>query len=164
MPTNLYRQYQESAITQSDPVRLVEMMFEGAIKFTNQAIMAIDNQDMEAVHNCILRAYAIVAELMATLDFEQGGDIAIKLEQCYDYILHLLKEADVKKEKPQLAQVLKVLEPLLTTWREAFPAGSARCKNAKADSADDPEQPEQAAPDQTAGQPKRDKKPLDIVG
>ena len=46
-----------------------------------------------------MRAYAIIAELMATLNFDDGGEIAIQLEQCYDYMLFLLKEANIGKDK-----------------------------------------------------------------
>lgn len=115
-----YDQYRENTISHADPVKLVELMYEGAITFVRRAQKCIGEKDPEGTHNNILRAYAIVAELMATLDFDQGGEIAQKLEQCYDFVLHLLKEADICKDSQQLEQVLKVLEPMSETWKEAF--------------------------------------------
>lgn len=122
MTADLYSQYRESAVTQAEPVKLVEMMYEGGVRFILRAKRAIAGGDAEDAHNNILRAYAIIAELMATLDFEQGGEIATRLEQCYEFMLHLLKEADIRKDAALLDQVLKLLEPMLDTWREAFGA------------------------------------------
>jgi flagellar protein FliS len=123
MTADLYNSYRASAVAQAEPVKLVEMMYEGAIRFTRRAKKAIAAADPEDAHNNILRAYAVVAELLATLDFEQGGEIAVHLEQCYDFILHLLKEADIRKEAALLDHVLRLLEPMLDNWREAFSGG-----------------------------------------
>jgi flagellar protein FliS len=124
MATDHYKHYQATAVTQADPVKLVEMMYEGAIRFMRIAQHCISQGDMEGAHNGIIRAYAIVAELMATLDFEQGGEIAARLEQCYDYVLHLLKEANIKKDATLLKQAQEMIEPLLESWRDAFSNGA----------------------------------------
>lgn len=157
MATDLYKQYQESAVTQADPIKLVELMYEGAIKFIRIAAKAIDDGNPESAHNNILRAYAIVAELMATLDFEQGGEIAAKLEQCYDFVLHLLKEANIKKDRAMLDQARALLEPLLSTWQEAFRDAPEKGLPAEGDAAGGDEQADTVAA-------KRERKPLDIVG
>jgi len=160
MTADLYNSYRASAVAQAEPVKLVEMMYEGAIRFTRRARKAIAAADPEAAHNNILRAYAIVAELLATLDFEQGGEIAVHLEQCYDFILHLLKEADIRKEAALLDQVLRLLEPMLDTWREAFstgkPAANGNGNGSVAGSAES-----EAAP---AGAKPPGRTPLDITG
>ena len=124
MATDQYKHYQATAVTQADPLKLVEMMYEGAIRFMRIAQHCISQGDMEGAHNGILRAYAIVAELMATLDFDQGGEIAARLEQCYDYVLHLLKEANIKKDAALLKQAQEMIEPLLESWRDAFTNGA----------------------------------------
>lgn len=120
MGNNGYNPYQQNAVEHADPVKLVGMMYEGALRFIRRAERSIAEGDPENAHNNIMRAYAIVAELMATLNFEHGGEIAVKLEQCYDYILHLLKEANIKKEAQLLDTASKMLEPLLTSWNMAF--------------------------------------------
>jgi flagellar protein FliS len=157
MATDLYKQYQESAVTQADPVKLVELMYEGAIKFIRIAAKAIDDNDPESAHNNILRGYAIVAELMATLDFEQGGEIAAKLEQCYDFVLHLLKEANIKKERALLDQALSMLEPLLHTWQQAFNGEAKAGPTQAGGESNADEQPAEPAA-------RQERKPLDIVG
>jgi len=140
MTTDQYSQYAQQAVTHASPIKLVEMLLEGAIKFLHRARHAIAEKDPESAHNNILRVYAIIAELMATLDFSNGGEIAVKLEQCYEFILHLLKEADIKKERQPLDQVLGVLEPLLVTWKEAFSAKpQAENENGTAEKTDEAE-------------------------
>lgn len=112
--------YTSSAVTQAEPVKLVEMMYAAAIRFGRIARRHIEAGEVEPAHHAILRTYAIVAELMATLDFEQGGEIARNLEQCYDFMLSQLKHADMLKELKPLDDVLGMLEPLHGTWCESF--------------------------------------------
>lgn len=124
MTAGQYNQYQQSAVAQAEPVRLVGMLYEGALRFIRRAEKCIGESDPEGTHNNIMRAYAIIAELMATLDFDRGGEIAVKLEQCYDYLLHVLQEANIKKDAAMLEQARTLIEPLLATWEDAF-SGSA---------------------------------------
>jgi flagellar protein FliS len=123
MATQRFQQYQNSAVTQADPVRLVGMLYEGAARFMHRALKAIEEGDAEGSHNSIMRAYAIIAELQATLDFEQGGEIAPRLEQIYDYILHLLKEANMAKDGARVREALGLTGQLGSAWAEAFRHG-----------------------------------------
>jgi flagellar protein FliS len=150
MTADQYNQYHQNAVTQADPIKLVGMLYDGAIRFVRRALKAIADGDPEDAHHNIMKAYAVVAELTATLDFEKGGEIAPKLEQCYDYILYLLKEANIKKDARQLSTVLSLLEPLAATWREAFAAGMPR------------EAEEEAAAE--GAKPPVPKKSLNVVG
>jgi flagellar protein FliS len=112
--------YTSSAVTQAEPVKLVEMMYAAAIRFGRIARRHIEAGEVEPAHHAILRTYAIVAELMATLDFERGGEIARNLEQCYDFMLSQLKQADMLKDLKPLDDVLGMLIPLHGTWCESF--------------------------------------------
>ena len=112
--------YTNSAVSQAEPVKLVEMMYAAAIRFGRIARRHIESGEVEAAHHAILRTYAIVAELMATLDFEQGGAIAKNLEQCYDFMLSQLKQADMLKDLKPLDDVIGMLVPLHATWCESF--------------------------------------------
>jgi flagellar secretion chaperone FliS len=120
MAAGQHNPYQQNAVEHADPVKLVGLMYEGALRFIRRAEKSIVDSDFESAHNNIMRAYAIVAELMATLDFEHGGEIAVNLELCYDYVLHLLKEANMKKEAGSLNIARMMIEPLLETWNDAF--------------------------------------------
>lgn len=167
MATDQYKHYQATAVTQADPVKLVEMMYEGAVRFMRIAQHCIEQGDMEGAHNGILRAYAIVAELMATLDFEQGGEIAARLEQCYDYVLHLLKEANIKKDPAMLKQAQEIIEPLLESWRDAFTNGAGTAQPSASNAVDGAETPSSGRPaeeDRGGDEGAKRTQSLDITG
>jgi flagellar secretion chaperone FliS len=154
--SDVYKQYRESEVLQADPVKLVSLMLDGAVRFARQARRAIDDGRVEDAHNYILRTYAVIAELMATLDFTQGKEIATQLEQVYDYALHLLKEANIHKDGAKLDEVIKVIEPLAATWREAFTAKPEGPANSGS---------EEAKPAASAADKKQASHlPLDVVG
>jgi flagellar protein FliS len=125
MAAQRYGQYKAAAVEQADPVRLVGMLYEGALRFVELGRRGIAEGDAEGAHNAIMRAYAIVAELLATLDFKQGGEIAPRLEQLYDYVLHLLREANLGKDRAKLDQAESVLRELAGAWEDAFRKGGA---------------------------------------
>jgi flagellar protein FliS len=120
MAVDKVKGYQENAISQADGVHLVQMLYDGAVKFLRLAKQAAEDKDYEATHVSILRTYAIVSELMATLDFEKGGEIARNLELSYDYLLHLLREAEINKRVDEIDQSLAFMETLAESWRQAF--------------------------------------------
>lgn len=113
-------EYLERSVLEADPERLVLMLYQGAIRFINEAEQAIEERCLDRAHLKILRAHAIIGELSATLDLEKGGDIAKNLALTYDYILHLLTEADITKDRSLLVTARGLLEPLAEAWEEAF--------------------------------------------
>lgn len=129
---NVLASYVDNEILTAEPEKLVLLMYQGAIKFIRQARLAISEMRVEDAHNTILRAYAIVAELMATLDKERGGDIAANLERSYDFILNHLKQADVTKDDRILSEVENLLVPLADTWEQAFFGNGNRQNRMKA--------------------------------
>jgi flagellar protein FliS len=110
--------YQEHVVTSAEPIKLVELLYEGAVRFILRGRQSIADGDIEGAHNNILRAYAIVAELQATLNLSEGGEIAANLERCYEYALFLLQDANIRKVQQPLDDALRVIEPLLEAWRQ----------------------------------------------
>ena len=68
MNQNTINAYQRNAILTASPAELTLMLYDGAIKFCNIAIMAIEKQDMEKAHVNLKKAQAIISELRGTLD------------------------------------------------------------------------------------------------
>ena len=64
------------------------MLYEGALRFLRRARKSLYDRDPRANNN-LLRAEDIVSELMASLDLENGGEIAGGLFRLYDYMYHL---------------------------------------------------------------------------
>ena len=66
------------------------------------------------------KAHDIIIELLNTLDFEAGGDIALDLERLYNFMIEQLVKANIENNKEPLLLVQKLLDNLLSAWREAI--------------------------------------------
>ncbi len=115
---NAYSQYQNNTILTASPQELTLMLYNGAIKFCNQAIKAIDDQNMESAHELIIRVEDIIQEFMITLNDKYP--IADTFKTMYDYINQRLIEANMNKDKTILEEVLGHLRELRDTWKEAM--------------------------------------------
>lgn len=102
----------------ASPEELVMMLYNGIIRFVNEAKQAIDDKNIEGAHNSITRAQDIVLELMSTLDMQY--DISKNLYSIYDYISRRLIEANLKKDKVALDEVESLVSDLKDTWGKAM--------------------------------------------
>ena len=114
-----YKKYKQTAVESASREKLLLMLYEGAIKFVKRAIIAIENDDIPARCENIGRAYDIVLELMNTLDFKVGGEVAQNLEQLYLFVTDELTRANITGKVDHLNNVLKILETLYDGWKEA---------------------------------------------
>jgi flagellar protein FliS len=107
--------YQQAQIGSANPVRIVILLYEGAIRFVHQA-----HQNFAAPAtrgHALGRAHRIVTELLSSLDHERGGEIAQNLSRLYDYVLDGMIRANVDGDLPALDSVLHVLRELLEGFR-----------------------------------------------
>ena len=65
---NGYAQYQNSRIMTASPAELTLMLYEGAIKFGNIAIMAMQNNDPSKAHENVVKVEKIIQNFRDTLD------------------------------------------------------------------------------------------------
>lgn len=100
------------------------MLYEGAIKFCNVAIMAIEQKDMEKAHTNIMKTQRIIEEFRNTLD--RKYQVAEEFDKIYVYVLQRLFEANIKKDKEILEEVNTHLRSLRDTWKEVM----KRCNKA----------------------------------
>ena len=112
-------QYKKTSVQSASREKLLLMLYEGAIKFTKKAIIATENKDIPGRCENITRSYDIVLELMNTLDFNVGGEVAENLEQLYMFITDELTRANITGNADHLRNVLKILETLYSGWSEA---------------------------------------------
>ena len=110
--------YNNSKILTASPAELTLMLYDGAIKFANIAIIGIENNDIEKAHNNIRKTERIIREFDSTLDdrFEVSKDF----HNVYRYLLQRLQEANIKKDKEILEEVLKHLRTMRDTWKEVM--------------------------------------------
>ena len=109
--------YQESAITTQSCGRLIVMLYEGAVKFLEQAIREIDKQDWIAKGRYINRAIAIVDELDLSLDMEAGGEIAASLRKLYDFLRRHLAQANLNRDPTRIREAIAILQELNEGWK-----------------------------------------------
>ncbi|MDE6846664.1 MAG: flagellar export chaperone FliS [Lachnospiraceae bacterium] len=119
MPTqNPYEQYQKNKILTATPAEVTLMLYEGAIKFCNIAIMAIEQNDIEKAHTNIRKTERIIEEFRNTLD--RKYPVAEDFDRIYVYVLRRLFEANIKKDKETLEEVNMHLRSLRDTWKEVM--------------------------------------------
>lgn len=115
---NGYQNYQNSKIMTATPAQLTLMLYDGAIKFCNLAIMAVEEGDIQKAHNNIKRVENIIEEFRATLNFKY--QVANDFENVYKYIYDRLVEANIHKDKEILEEVLGHLRTMRNTWEEVM--------------------------------------------
>jgi len=109
--------YAQNNIGVESPTKLIQMLYEGVLRFNAQAKKAIKDGDVEKRVYWINRSTAIVTELIAILDISQG-QIAEYLDGLYNYQIQLLTSAGVENNVEKLDEVSNVFKGLLEAWRE----------------------------------------------
>lgn len=115
---NGHLRYLETAVETAHPARLVVMLYDGAIRFLNEAEDAMHNADYDRQNHFIIKAQRIVAELMSSLDMQKGGHIAENLLNIYAYIYNQLIEANLGDQVEVIGQVRHLLQELREAWDE----------------------------------------------
>ncbi len=98
--------------------RLVVMLYDGAIASLNQALEAIEAEDLAGRCRSINMAVDILANLCVALDTEQGGEIARNLERLYGFMIGRLQRANLMNDPAPVREVAELLETLYGAWRE----------------------------------------------
>lgn len=113
-----YQNYQNNKIMTATPAQLTLMLYDGAIKFCNIAIMGIEEGDIVKAHNNIRKVERIIEEFRATLNFKY--EVANDFEKVYKYLDERLREANIHKDKEILEEVLGHLRTMRETWEEVM--------------------------------------------
>jgi len=114
--SNYQNAYKKASVNTLDQNKLIIMLYDGAIKNANFAVQYMESGEIEKVHDSLIKTKNIVTELLATLNMDQGGEIAKNLKSLYSYMFSQLVEANMeKKSKPVLA-VIDLLKELRGAW------------------------------------------------
>ena len=118
-PNNIAAQaYQGTKINTASPAELTLMLFDGAIKFCNKGIYAIEENNIQKANENLIKAQKIIMEFRGTLDFKYP--VAQDFERVYDYIYRRLVEANIKKDKEIAEDALKFIREMRDTWKEVM--------------------------------------------
>lgn len=113
-----YAAYANNKIMTASPADLTLMLYEGAIKFCNLAIIAVQEKEVEKAHNNIMKVERIIEEFQVTLDHKYP--VAEDFDNVYSYLITRLKEANLKKDQEILEEVLGHLRTMRDTWKEVM--------------------------------------------
>jgi flagellar secretion chaperone FliS len=117
-PNQGYQAYQKNKYETASPHRLILFLYEGAIRFGNQAIKDLQDNNVKAAHTYIMKTQDIIYELIACLDLNQGGEIAANLYNLYRYIIDRLIHANLRKDIEAIEEVIKIITDIKTSWEE----------------------------------------------
>ncbi|MFX3675305.1 MAG: flagellar export chaperone FliS [Paenisporosarcina sp.] len=116
--TNPYQSYQQNSVTQSTPGELTLMLYNGCLKFLNQAKKGIETNNIELRNTNIQKAQAIIREFMITLD--QSIPVSESMFSLYDYMNTRLIEANVKNDVSIVEEVIGYTTEFRDTWKQVI--------------------------------------------
>ena len=113
-----YAAYANNKIMTASPAELTLMLYEGAIKLSNLAIAGIEEKDIQKAHTNIMKVERIIEEFQATLNHKYP--VSKDFDEVYSYLMIRLKEANIKKDKEIMEEVLKHLRTMRDTWKQVM--------------------------------------------
>lgn len=117
---NGFNQYQSNQIATASREQILLMLYDGAIRFSKQAKLALENNDMANKGKFIGKTMAIISEFSNSLDHDIGGDIAKNLDALYAYMLKELTKANINNDTAPIDNTCNILCELRATWAEAI--------------------------------------------
>ncbi|WP_366160971.1 flagellar export chaperone FliS [Bacillus infantis] len=115
---NPYQSYQQNSVTTASPGELTLMLYNGCLKFINQAKKAIADKNIEAKNTNIQKAQNIIRELMVTLNMDL--EVSENMMSLYDYMNRQLIEANLKSDIAILDEVEGLVTEFRDTWKEVI--------------------------------------------
>lgn len=120
MNTYNMNQYYQTQVTTASPEQILLMLYDGAIRFTRQAITGVEEDKPEMRRYGISKSMAIIAEFAKTLDHKMGKHFAEDLDALYSFMMRELTAANSENDAEKLKVVEKLLVDLRGTWAEAI--------------------------------------------
>ena len=115
---NPFAEYTTNKILTASPAEVTLMLYEGAIKFCNIAIVSIEHGEIEKAHVNIKKTQSIIEEFRNTLDHKYP--VAEDFDRIYVYLLERLLQANIRKDTAILEEVNTHLRSVRDTWKEVM--------------------------------------------
>lgn len=116
--------YRANAVGSASPESLVVMLYDGAIRFLGAALRAFEHDDPLdfnlTIHTNITKTQEIIRELNHALDLENGGELGQNLTSLYYYFDQRLQEANIKKDRAVIEEILSRISELRDAWSESL--------------------------------------------
>lgn len=124
-----WQSYRQVATTTASPAQLVLLLYNGILRFLEQARLGFALDDPkefnETINNNIQRAQAIINEMNQSLNMAEGGEFAEKMRGLYDYFDRRLQESNVNKKEEGILEVIKHVTVLRDAWNEMMQRGGS---------------------------------------
>jgi flagellar protein FliS len=129
-PLNAYR---ETSIKTASSSKLVLMLYDEALKQMDLAASLLEekSKQYDAVNRAIIKSHDLITELMVSLDFEKGGEIAENLFSLYMFFNQQLMNANVNKDPQPIKSVHKMVSELREAWGEIIKNPSSSGKSSE---------------------------------
>ena len=118
MNTQMANAYKNQQVMTASPEQLTLLLYNGALRFINESITAMEQGDVQKSHNANLRVQDIVREFVQTLDMKY--ELSKPWAQLYEYTEYCLIQGNIRKDVEQLQQAKSVLTEMRDTWAEAM--------------------------------------------
>lgn len=109
-------EYRKGAVNGASPLKLVIMLYDGALRYMETGKHAMRNGDLQKQNGELQKAQRVVTELMSCLDMDQGGEVAQNLLALYSYILNCLVQANIEDKPDLIDQSISILSELRESW------------------------------------------------
>ena len=116
MRSNPYQAYVEDEIMTADPVKLVQMLYRGALEAVRDARAKLAMADIKGRSAAVTKAVEILGELSSSLDHERGGELSANLAALYDFAQRRLLAGNQEQADQPLAEAERVLQTLGEAW------------------------------------------------
>jgi flagellar protein FliS len=113
---NGHERYLQTAVETAHPARLVVMLYDGALRFLNCALAAMEQRDYEQQNLYLQKTQRILAELIGSLDFTKGGEVAENLFRIYTYLYNQLVQANIEDDAAKVQHAIALLSELREAW------------------------------------------------
>jgi flagellar protein FliS len=118
--------YKQIQATTSSPGELLIALYDGLIRFLRSARVFLERGERARASEQLSKAYAVVSELYIALDHAVYPELCENLEGLYGFCMDRIMHANITGTQQDVADVIRVLEPLHEAWKTAVPMAAAR--------------------------------------
>ncbi|WP_025321208.1 flagellar export chaperone FliS [Deferrisoma camini] len=109
---------QTQVATTASQQKLIVMAYDGILRFLNQALDHMEKKEIEAKHEKLTKARAVIQELASTLNMEEGGEIARNLWNLYVFFMQKITESNLTNDPEPVRGILPAIRELRDAWAE----------------------------------------------
>ncbi len=115
----------EACGSEANSHKVISLLLEGALERIEQSKTAIQNSNIDEAQVLVEKLTAIVKGLNNSLNFENGGVIALNLEKVYAYILDRLEALPIDEAIEALTEMAQLLGEIKSGWDAIEPKNGA---------------------------------------